>query len=384
MTKALMLPMGEQDWEDGSRYGFMCAVLPDLQDIGVTFGVELKGAEMTLEPGNWVDRCCQAVTDEDGIVTWHPPAGTAKDLGDSVDPPENMVRQVEQAKILHNEFSFQALIWHLRPAVSVEPPADADWERYNSPIGAAEMLTHIKRQIVPLRELNEISGGIVSLENVDNCQFRGGGYRVPTYLALQTGSWLDAVWIKKQAGVMFTLDSEHFYGARNLLMRMEDLAALPRWEPEEVTTRFGIGFGQGEPTAMAELASITGYFLMQGYPPITRLELNLAKFLNLNQPRILHLGASHRAVMEDGTIGTHLPFNIYNDEQMADLDLLLEYFLTHDDCFSAVIEVTGQLDSEKYSRWSPRPENDELAKWDSSRMVVDRIGIVRKRLGLTA
>lgn len=87
--------------------------------------------------------------------------------------------------------------------------------------------------------------------------------------------------------------------------------------------------------------------------------------------------------MPDGTIGTHLPYNIYDETQMTDLDLLLDYFLTHDDCFAAVIEVTGQLDPDKYSPWSKRPENDELAKWDSFLMVVDRLGIAHKRLGNT-
>ncbi len=374
--KALMLPMGMNDWEERLRCRFMMSVRPLLAEVGMTFGIELKGGDMPLEPGNWVDECCHAVKEAGGVITWHPPAGAAKQLGDSADPPETMVNQAKQAKILHEEFGLKALIYHLRPAVSVEPAEDAGLERYNSPISAAEMLAHIQKQIEPLRRLNEISGGIISTENVDNCNFREGGHKVPTYLALQTGSWKDASWIKQEAGVMFTLDCEHFYGAQNLLMRREDLDVLLRWRPNN--SQYGpLTPGYDVRVMLAELA---GYWLEKGLPPLEYSRMGLADFLRLTEPQILHLGASRRAVMKDGTIGTHLPFDIYNEEQMATLDMLLEYFLTHDDCFSAVIEVTGQLDPDKYSRWSPRPENDEVAKLGSYLTVLDRISIVRKML----
>lgn len=362
-----MLPMGEGDWAKGSRWDFLKGVLPTLCSYGWTIGVEAKGARL----GGWAEECCRQVREFGGRFTWHPPAGVAEGMGREKTILERL-RIVAEDAIACHPLGLEAVTIHCAPAISKEPAEDAGWERYNSQLTAQEMLCHIIRQVDPLRQLNLMMNELLHIENVDCSQFSGRGYRMPTYLALQTGSWLDLWFLSATAGVKTTFDSEHFYGARCLLTRIPPFDSLFS----------AVGPCVGSPVdramvAIQALDGIAGYELDEGHPPRTKQDIDLSNYTQLIQPRLYHFGASTMPFDEEGRINTHLPFSSNDSNQMADLQFQL-YRIMKTNALGAVIEVNGQLEPEKYSPWSPRPQDDEVAKMLSFLVVCDQIAKLKK------
>lgn len=356
----LALPMGGQDWKNGHRWDFLQKHLPILNQLGWTIGVELKGKLYDDKLDDWLPECMKAMTESGGRLTWHLPIGATKKLHEGISP--ELADMAKFARLL-KDYGLEAVTIHCTPAMSVDPPEDAGMERYNSPISAEEMLKHVKAQVEPLKELNKLTGNILHIENVDPANFRNGGYRVPTYLQLQTGSRLELPWLKREADINTTFDSEHFFCAGNLLERREEFRDLPT--DEIVPDNFSM---------------ISGYGIVKGRPPVAANNVDWFEFINAIQPKLFHLGGAIRAIDGWGRIETHLPNFDYPLAKKA-LDFELRWIAEHPEVIGGVIEVTGQLEPEKYTEWSPRPADDEVAKMQTFLTVMDEIERVQKDKG---
>jgi len=366
--QALMLPLGEGDCKKGIRTSFLSAVAPMLSEVGIGIGYELKGNE--LEPDGWVNELRAA--QPEAQLCWHPGAGIAKTLGKPEEPiPPALEKAATQAGLLKDKIGLSVFTIHLAPALSEERTGD---DRFLSPIGAEAMLAHIKRQVEPLCRLAEATQGILAVETVDAYNFVDSGHKLPTYLALQTGAGLELRYlaheVEKRTGIrlLITVDPEHVICSNNVFARQRDMATFPAWMP-------AIATGDQE-----ELADITGYWLGEGQIPSALNEndryygdMAVYRAINDFDPALLHLGAAVEAETEQHEIGTHLPYNPWDEKQMALLDWLLKWSLGRETCRGWVIEVVGRRLSDRYSTWSPRPDDDEVAKLMSYLVVADHL-----------
>jgi hypothetical protein len=182
---------------------------------------------------------------------------------------------------------------------------------------------------------------------------------------------MDIVWLRDQTGVRITADSEHMLCAGNLLMRRRDLKDVPRWLPFTIEVEIQIREGERY-VAEDELYQIAGYWLNLGQAPLVmeKKELELPEHLQLLKPHLYHFGGAVQANL-NGTIGTHLPYDEGNAEQMAILDLQLE-MIKKGQGIGGVVEVVGQLDPAKYDPWSPRIADDEEAKRHTLEVLLKR------------
>lgn len=359
----LALPMGKDDWEKGERWDFLKSCAPILARLGWCIGIEAKGTDL-----EWSRECFAKILEQDGRITWHPPQSATRKIQLGLD--ENLAKIAEQVATRCLS-GLEAVTIHCAPAISIDPPENAGLERYFSSISAQEMLEHIKAQVEPLRKLNKLMGGMLHIENPDTIQFRGGGCRAPTYLALQTGCFLDLLWLKEQAGLKTTFDCEHFLCASNLLQRrgQDDFLTLPTIAApmEEVEN---------------ELSAVTGYRLKKGWPPEAIKKLGLEDYIKAVDPRLFHLGGANQAVDSLDRITTHQPIdaNMLSNPALRDiLDFQLQWINEHPAVIGAVIEVTGKLKPEKYSEWSPRPDDDDIAKMQTYLTVIGEIENLQKR-----
>ena len=351
------LPLGEGDFRTGSRVNYLLEMAQ--QHSKVRMCVELKGD--SLDPDGWIREFHQQFAPVDGKMLWHPGQKLTRTLvGEDGNLAPALAAMARQANILRERYGLLAVTIHLVPAVQKEPDPGAGFERYNSPIGARTMLSHIMSQVNPIRQLNEMMGGILHIETVDITNFSSGGCRLPTYLALQTGAWMDLVWLAREAGVRITADSEHMLCAGNLLMRRRDLADVPRWWIVE----------SNEAEEQWALARVTGYFLKEGEAPEAIDATNLETHFEILNPHLYHFGAAVQANL-NGTLGIHLPYDEVNAGQMAILDMQLER-IKDGKGIGGVVEVTGQLDPERYDPWSPRSSDDEEAKRHTLQVVLRR------------
>ena len=359
-------PLGKGDFEKGRRLGHMLGMSERYANLGIVPMFELKGDDLS---GGWVQDLYAQIKPFGGVLTWHWSPKSTKKLGDLAEPvSEQLKAMASQAKILKETVDLAAVTIHCAPAQAVDPPADAGMERYNSPIGAAEMFGHIVRQVKPIRALNEATGGILHVENVDITNFRDGGYKLPTYLTLQTGSFIDLIWLAREAGTHITFDSEHFFCAGNLLYRRRDMKDLPAYaEPQTVEE--------------AAFAAVSRYWLRQGYAPEATVGIDIASFVMTACPRLFHIGGAIQAEI-DGQIGTHLPLDWENSDQMGVLDFQLQRIMANDFALGAIHEVVGQNQyaddpanpgHNRYSPWSTRIEDDEAAKEKTLEVILDRI-----------
>ncbi len=208
------LPLGEGDFKKRSRVDYLLKLARQTPNARML--VELKGD--SIEPDGWIREFHREFSEVGGQMVWHPGNKLTKKMTDAngVLTPELqlMARQADQ---IRRECGLLAVTIHLMPAVQEECSPDAGLERYNSPIGAKDMLDHILSQVHPIRQLNQLMGGILHIETLDITNFSSGGCRLPTYLALQTGAWLDLRWLAEKTGVHTTADSEHMICASNLL-----------------------------------------------------------------------------------------------------------------------------------------------------------------------
>lgn len=291
---ALMLPMGRGDYEKGLRLAFMQSLLPILKLFGFTFGIEIKVGNDLAE---WAKYCVQDIVGLGGRVTMHWPNGIGKDLvhKELTDALKNLA-DISSSLISHG---LEAVTIHCAAAVSEDPKPDAGLERYNSPIGAEEMMAHIMSQVESLRKLNVMLNGIVHIENLDPTQFAGGGKMLPTFLELKTGTWKDLGSIARLTGVNTTVDAEHFFGAMKFFSR--DGLMYKDLKKYDVTSNCQ-GFEADD-----ELAGFAGYHIVKGYPPYYASKLSFASFVDWVKPRLFHLGGSVRAVDSEGRIDTHKP-----------------------------------------------------------------------------
>lgn len=376
MVKGIGGPMGKGDYGKGRRLAFLLGLFdkyPQLRKLGFVPMFELKGDDLS---GGWVEELAAKLKPYGGFLTWHWSNGSTKNLGNPMDPVSGkLVEMAKVAKQLHQTIGLAAVTIHCAPATAIEPAEDAGLERYNSPISAKEMFEHVQRHIKPLDFLNYLMGGILNIETVDIANFRDGGHKLPTYLALQTGSWLDLLWLKAQSGVNITFDSEHFNCAYELLCRTNEMAKLPFQDELELIQEKEF-----------ELVQIAGYWLRKGHIPQkfsgeqTRQELMNA-FLEKAQPRLFHYGAATQAFNAAGEICTHLPYDSENKDQMASLDVILEVMMKSENCLGGVIEVVGQLyiddpknpGHNRYSTWSPRTVDDEKAKEETLELIINRL-----------
>lgn len=365
------LPLGEGDFKDGSRVAYLLELAEKNKNVRML--VELKGD--SLEPdGGWIGEFHKVFKRVGGQMVWHPGPKLTKQMTTlSGDLTPQLFYMGRQANILRERYGLLAVTIHLSPAVSKEPQPDAGLERYNSPIGPKEMLEHICSQVKPISQLNEIMGGILNIETVDITNFRGGT-RLPTYLALQTGAWMDLSWLRHRTGVRITADSEHMLCAGNLLMRRRDMINVPKWSP--LTVQIMTHGEDDSYPAEEELAKIAGYWLGPDTAPMTVKDIEIADHFEILDPHLYHFGGAVQAEI-DGTIGTHLPYDEDNKKQMEILDLQLER-IKNGRGIGGVIEVVGQLDSAKYDPWSPRIADDEEAKRYSLEVVLRRWGKISK------
>lgn len=361
-------PLGRGDFEKGRRVEFLLDQAPRLWELGCVPAFELKGDDLS---GGWVEALREQLGSH-GLLTWHWSPKATKGLGEGV-LSSQLVEMAVQANELRQRIGLAAVTIHCAPAMAIEPDPEAGWERYDSPVSASEMLAHLLRQVGPLRHLNLLCGGILSIETVDVANFRDVDHKVPTYLALQTGSWLDLIWLAEQAGVWTTFDSEHHLCSGNLLLRRRELESLPR-------QILGLATSSEE-----LLASITGYWLRRGAPPEAKLRLSLPEFIQAANPRLYHLGAAVQATNEAGEICTHLPY-IGGLEETRLLDWQLISMMSNPHSLGAVTEVTGQLFVEdpvspgqnRYSQWSARPDDDEVAKEQTILAIIDRLEAINR------
>ena len=356
LKPALMLPMGKADYEAGSRMAFLRSVRPILERLGWCIGVEAKGLSLKC----WAKDCFEEIRLLGGRITYHPP-DIFSGRGDPQKSFSEILEEIAAQVSWYRRLGLELATIHLKPIVTEDPSADAGLERYNSPISAEEMIDHIRLHISFLRKLNVDMGGILSIENVSLTNFCQAGYRVPTHLTLRAGCWWDLIWLKEHAGVNITFDCEHFLSAGNLLARRRDLYGLERLIPIEWTE------------SEKELSGISGYRLVEGFPPKnTQRAINMPNFINISQPALYHLGGAVRDVDDQGRIESHLPIDILHSNQKRVLDLNLRSIMATD-AIGVVVEVCGNLLPDKYSPWSPRPCNDEVAKMQTYLAVIDEI-----------
>lgn len=360
-------PLGEGDFKKGRRVQFMLALAARLHELGFVPMFELKGDDLS---GGWVEELYALMKPFGGILTWHWSPKSTKKLGDPSEPISEQLRQMAiRASELQASVGLRAVTIHCAPAMAIEPSADVGYERYNSPIEAVEMLAHIERQVEPLRELNMLCGGILQIETVDIANFRDGGFKLPNFLALQTGSWLDLLWLARSAGVEITFDSEHHLCAGNVLMRTREMLDLP------------IEYNRDATDDELKLLTMTGYYLRKGRPPYSSGEIGMGWFIVAARPRLFHFGGAVQAYNDKGEICTHLPYDRKNKEQMDLLDMQLNWMMVDDNCIGGVTEVVGELYADdpanpghnRYSPWSERITDDEEAKEQTILTIIKRL-----------
>lgn len=370
----LGMPLGKGDFKDGRRIRFMLGLAKFLSSLGLTPIFELKGE---LE-NSWVIDLYKMLRPWGGFLTWHWPNGATKKLGAPEEPISAQLQEMAaQAVYLKAEAGLRAVTIHCAPAMCIEPTAEAGLERYDSPISAAEMYAHIKRQVAPLKWLYEATGELLKIEPVDISNFRDKGFKAPTYLALQTGSWRDLISLSLSSGAGVTFDSEHFRCARNFLMRQREMKQLPRLGDQEALEGREIN-----------LFGLAGYFLRKGYPPYTfKAPLDFSKEMAEYNPSFFHFGGAIQATNKTGEICTHLPLSENNKEQMKMLDVELNWMRNNPDCLGGVVEVCGDLYVEdkanpghnRYSPWCKRAPDDEVAKEESVLLIAKRFEALMSR-----
>lgn len=373
----LGMPLGKGDFENGQRVEFMLRHADFLNSIGLTPIFELKGE---LE-NDWVIDLHKMLGPWGGFLTWHIPNGSTKKLGDPEEPISAQLQEMAaQAIYLKANAGLRAVTIHCAPAMCIEPTAEAGLERYDSPISAAEMYAHIERQVAPLKWLYEATGDLLKIEPVDITNFRDRGFKAPTYLALQTGSWRDLIYLSQRSGAGVTFDSEHFLCARNFLMRQRDMKHLPTLSGNEVVDGREIN-----------LRGLAGYWLRKGYPPYTTvspLDFDFAAVIKEYNPSFFHFGGAIQATNKADEICTHLPLDENNKEQMYMLDAELNWMRNNPDCLGGVIEVCGgdlyiedkaNPGHNRYSAWCERTLDDKAAKEESVLVVARRFEALMKK-----
>lgn len=361
---SLMLPAGERDYR--SRLIFLEAIKDKLEDLGWCVGIEWHAKELNRIAA----RCFEKVLKLGGRITWHPPANELYGLGYA----QNAIAVMRLCDIVgqaraYSSSGIEAIVLHAAPACEKEP-STLGFDRFRSPVSAKEMMVHLQQQVKPLRIANEESCGLLHLENLDICTFGGGGYTLPTYLALQGGAWLDLAWLKDQTGCKTCFDSEHFFGSRNFLLRESEYRGL-RDEDKEITCT----------DKVMELQKITGYYLEKGSiplvkeDPISKQQVSSCTYIDMVKPNLFHIGGAHRAAFGQLSIASHLPFTSF-DTLHPSVRATIQHILTllaNGQGIGAVIEVCGMNEPGEYSPWSNRIQDTDIAKFQTYLAVLDQL-----------
>lgn len=368
-------PLGQGDFTKGRRLEFLLKQVDLFKKLGLAPAFELKAAKL----GDWVEEVYKAIKPYGGMLFWHLPNGAARELGNPDKPiSDDLSAMAEQAREYKELVDLKVVTIHCAPAMVNQSPDDAGWERYDSTIDASTMLEHIKRQVQPLKDLNNHMGGILDIENVDIANFNDQGFKLPNHLELQTGCWYDLIWLMRQTGVGITFDPEHYFCGAGFLMRQRVMADLP--------TPRALIFKQADDEW--ELSEITGYLLRKGNPPVAKNGYHFGHedYMRMTRAKLIHYGASVQPFNDRNQLDTHVPFDEGNPEQMKLLDMELKYMLSSENCLGGVVEVVGgglyvddpgNKGHNRYAEWSPRPDDDEEAKEQSILTILNRIEKIR-------
>lgn len=388
-------PLGERDFmkyvssEDPRRVKFLLEQAPRLADLGVVPMWELKGDDLS---GGWVRRAYELIEPFGGKFTWHPSQKLTRAFTDPEASKEITRRIAEQVEQLRKwGIVLVAVTIHLSPLVTEDPPEDAGDERYYSKFSSIQMMQHLEQQTEVVKELNKRVGGILHVENVDSNQFRDGGCRLPTYLALQSCSWNDLWWMKDRTDCQVTFDVEHGLGAKRFLCREGVFADLPvgvlgpstseeRW----MISNAGYVVRKGEVPVASETVWMLRSALYE--PTLSKTDISDYEYLKsvlAQAPSLIHLGGGDQPfeynVRGEIVIGTHKPNRLDNLSQVIRLEMLVRYGLNRPGFVGWIDEVTGQLDPDKYSPWSSdRPADDDEAKMLSLTSAIEMIKVVKK------
>ncbi len=353
---ALYLPVSDRGWPDvyHQRINFIELMLPKLQDLGWTYGVDFKSLSLPID--GWEARCAERVVEKGGRLVWHP-ANFKLAYGIGKGKLTDVLRQVgEDAFHFCEKYPLEALVIHPDALQYGEPEAEVGIERYNSKVTAAQVLRAIRNHIQPLKELNEICGGILHIENVHNCLFSGRNENgLPLYEAMQLG-YLELPWVAEQAGIQTVMDSVHFFGAYNFYQRQRDFKELYHTHKWHWTR------------AQNELSKLAGYLVKKGYPVIGTRDISFEEFLPKLKSNLFHIGGPQQ-LSQDGTVVCHHETDTNDLVQKQILLLELDYIMKHH-CLGAVVEVEGMVGMFKFSE---RSMDDSIAKMRECLTIIDAI-----------
>lgn len=359
MKPALILPIGDKEAKGGGFYPtleFLELLRPKLSSLGWTFGLDFKSHHLSLD--DWQGEYAKKVLAKGGCLVWHPANfKIAYGIGKTGALTDTLKVLGEETANFKKHFNLEALVIH-PDAVQYGPPSpDAGLERYNARVTASTVLRYIRNQPKPLRELNEICGGILHIEPVHNCLF-SELTDLPTYEAMQLG-YLELPWVAEQAGIQTVMDAEHYLSARNFYSREEDFA-------DEYPKGLYPTHKWHWTRAQRELSNLAGYLVKKGYPAYMTRRVSFNDYLIQLKPNLFHIGASRRLVDEEGRVNGHLETNHHNPVQRQLLLLQLDYVLKNN-CIGVEVEVGT------WPHYSPRSANGFIAKMRESLTIVDAI-----------
>lgn len=192
-VKALGLPLGKQNAEDGFRIGFVETVLhpflgtvkiPGQQWVGA---YQLQGNTLS----GWAGRVFRWKKDAGGMLLWKPEPKIMRTCGrfggELVSEPAR--KMIEEAALLTKEGLLDRVVFRVSPLVEELPVAEGI-ERYFSPVSAEGVIAWQDRQIETICIILGIAGEHAEkfeVEVLDWCQFKNRA-SVPTRFEGQLGS----------------------------------------------------------------------------------------------------------------------------------------------------------------------------------------------------
>lgn len=337
---ALVLPIGEKDWNNGNcaKLEFMLKLFWRLHAVGWTIGVDLKGGNIS-----WAKELCDQINKVGGFVGWHPSLYPTLGWGSTEFTLSDTLKDwALQAKIAKKEFGLKVLNIHLG-APQYASPAPSGPDRFICRLTADELVKVIKAHVPLLKEMNKLCGRILTIENVHTYLFHdvADADEYFVYNAMQIGSWWDLLYLAQKARVSTCVDMEHLLGADNFLHRSGEFEQVPQYHDNRAP--MSILQMSVCPDQEVPPSDITGYELYKGLPPNAALDTNRRdNYYGVCAPKLLHLGTVDAAI-ENGLCADHLEFNLSDPFQKRLLTGQLQYIEARKS-FGGVIEACGQTE----------------------------------------